>query len=393
MRHRIYFSPCGIGLGHVGRCVETAKRLGSKDFEILFSTYSDGVDYVRREGFKVVSSPPYRYWTWPDGTVDPWRSFKWEGVKSLIRIVRQIFFEMRQIRSFKPDLIVSDSRLTPIIAGKILGKPVLTISNQFYVIAAGFVHHKIVPTLIKSLELGLLCPLWGMSDEILVPDFLPPNCVSIHNMLVPKIYEKKVKFTGPVLPVRPENLPESKHIREKFRFDDRPLIYVAVSGPRLEKMWLGEKLQKALMNFPDRYQVVISLGNRNGLLNSRRGNVTVYDWLPQRFEVLKACDLIIGRGSHSTVTQALAYGKPMVLIPTQEQTEQIGNAKSAIGLGVAKAIDQRKLSPKLLLETVDEIFSSKSYWTNAEKIMRLSSKLDALNTIAKRITYYMEGGA
>ena len=71
---RIYFAPCGIGLGHAGRCIEIAKRLGS--CEILFSTYSDAVDFVEKEGFKFIYTVPFSFWNWPDGALDSWRTIR-----------------------------------------------------------------------------------------------------------------------------------------------------------------------------------------------------------------------------------------------------------------------------------------------------------------------------
>lgn len=348
---------------------------------------------MRSAGFRVVSSPAFRYWNWPDGTIDAWRSFRWAMVRSLVTFARQSLSELRHIASFNPDVVISDTRLTSIIAGKILGKPVLTILNQFYIIAPGFVHHRIVSNLAKAFSLGMVTSLWGLSDEILVPDFPPPYTISANNMLIPKPFQKKVKFIGPILPVRPEMLPDVSAIRKRFGLDGRPIIYAALSGPRLEKTWLREKLLKAFKDFPDRYQVVVSLGDVNTTYtyNGNNQNLKVYNWLPQRFEMLKASDLVVGRGSHTTAVQTLAYGRPMLLIPTQEQTEQIGNAKTAATLGVAELLDQRKISADTLLAATDKLFSSKEYWIRAEKFMETASKLDAIEALTQRIITYTEG--
>ncbi|MCX6654787.1 MAG: hypothetical protein NTY03_06650 [Candidatus Bathyarchaeota archaeon] len=55
---RIYFSPCGIGLGHASRSVPIANELRRRGAEILFSTYIEGVDYVQKQGYSVVTAPP-----------------------------------------------------------------------------------------------------------------------------------------------------------------------------------------------------------------------------------------------------------------------------------------------------------------------------------------------
>ena len=67
---RIQFSPCGIGLGHAGRCIPIAKKLEKEGAQVLFTTYTEGLQYVRKEGFPVVKAPPIGFVVKPDGTVD-----------------------------------------------------------------------------------------------------------------------------------------------------------------------------------------------------------------------------------------------------------------------------------------------------------------------------------
>ena len=78
----------------------------------------------------------------------------------------------------------------------------------------------------------------------------------------------------------------------------------------------------------------------------------------------------------------------MVLIPTQEQTEQISNTRAAVELGVAEALDQRHLSSEALLNSLEHILRSKTYWANAEKIAGLSKEYNGLRTILRKIEGY-----
>jgi len=67
---RIYFSPCGIGLGHVGRTLPIADELRRRGSEVMFSTYLEGVDYVRRRRFPVVSAPAFNLESDSTGRID-----------------------------------------------------------------------------------------------------------------------------------------------------------------------------------------------------------------------------------------------------------------------------------------------------------------------------------
>lgn len=388
MSGRIYFSPCGIGLGHAGRCLDVAKRLKAEGLDIIFSTYSDALPFIEHEGFDLKVAPSFGYWTWPDGTVDPWRTLKWMSGKLIGRLAQQIKFEVKQITAFGPDLVFSDSRISTIIAAKLTGKAVITMLNQFHFIAPGFVHYRILPTL-SDIFSFTLSPVWGASDKVLVPDNPPPHTISISNLRMAKPLKEKLKYVGPILPVRPDELPSIDKLREKMGLDRRPLIYGAVSGPEHERKWLGDKLLRFLSDLPEEYQAVLSLGIKgNESKPLRKGNLTVYRWIPNRFELLKACDLVIGRGSHNTMMHALAYGKPMLLIPAQEQTEQISNARTAVAMGVAETVNQRKMSRELLLSKVRGIFSSEGYRERAEEFRKVASRYDALKTIVNIVEGY-----
>ena len=53
---RVLFCPSGVGLGHVGRCIPIARRLERDGAQVLFSTYREGIRYVKEEiGFLSVN--------------------------------------------------------------------------------------------------------------------------------------------------------------------------------------------------------------------------------------------------------------------------------------------------------------------------------------------------
>jgi UDP-N-acetylglucosamine--N-acetylmuramyl-(pentapeptide) pyrophosphoryl-undecaprenol N-acetylglucosamine transferase len=114
-----------------------------------------------------------------------------------------------------------------------------------------------------------------------------------------------------------------------------------------------------LLEFPDNYNVILSLGYPNADTKPiSHGNLRIYKWIPNRFEYLKASDLVISRAGHGTLTQCMCYGKPMILVPTPSHTEQLNNAKQAEKIGVAKLIEQEKMNKEKLLESVQQILES-----------------------------------
>ena len=358
---RVYFSPCGIGLGHVGRCIPIARKLLEKNAEVMFSTYNEGTRYVEREKLPLVKAPPIGFQVKPDGTID----FKQTAVNpgpflASFTLMKQVNAEIETIESFKPDVVVSDSRASPLLAARILGIPRICILNQFQVIIPRKKHFLHLAKFLDSVTLAIIGNIWTSGNEVLIPDFPQPYTISTGNLNIPKSYRKTVKLIGPILSTNPSELPTEKELRKKLKLPmNKPVIFAPISGPIRERAFLTGILRKILLEFPEKYEIVLSLGYPNADTDSiRHGNLRIYKWIPNRFEYLKACDLVISRAGHGTLTQCMCYGKPMILVPTPSHTEQLNNAKQAEKLGVAKIIEQKELSKKRLLENVQQILES-----------------------------------
>ncbi len=385
---RVYFAPCGIGLGHVGRCVPIAKRILKKKAELMFSTYREGIRYVEREGFPLIKAPPIGFQVKPDGTVD----FRQTAVNpgpfiASLTLLNQINAEIQAIESFKPDVVVSDSRISPLLAARILGIPRICILNQFQVIIPRKKRFLRLAKFADSVTLTIIGKMWTSGNTVLIPDFPSPYTICTGNLKIPKSYRKNVRLIGPILPVQPDELPTEEELREKLRLPaDKPVIFAPISGPIRERAFLTGILRKILLEFPEDYEVVMSLGYPNAEDKPvRHGNVTIYKWIPNRFEYLKTCDLVIGRAGHGTLTQCMCYGKPMILVPTPSHTEQLSNAKQSENLGVAKTIQQKELNKEKLLKCIQQILKSGTP-ERLKEIQKEVLKYDGLENAVKIIT-------
>lgn len=381
---RVYFSPCGVGLGHVGRCIPIARRLLEKKVEVLFSTYREGILYVEREKLPFVEAPPIGFQVKPDGTVD----FRKTAVNpgpflASFTILKQINAEIETIESFKPDVVVSDSRASSLLAARILGIPRICILNQFQVIIPRKKHFLRLARFADSVTLAIIGNIWTSGDAVLIPDFPQPYTISSGNLNIPKSYRKKVKLIGPILSVSPNELTTKEGLRRRLRLPlDRPVIFAPISGPIRERAFLTGILRRILLEFPEQYEIVLSLGYPNTDTKPiRHGNLKIYKWIPNRFDYLKACDLVISRAGHGTLTQCLYYGKPMILVPTPSHTEQHNNAEQAEKIGAANVIEQEELSKEKLLESVRQILESKM----TEKLGKIQSEILKYNGLENAV--------
>jgi len=384
---RVYFAPCGIGLGHVGRSVPIAKKLLEKNAEVVFSTYREGIRYVEREKLPLIKAPPIGFQVKPDGTVD----FRQTAVNpgpffASFNLLKQVNAEVKAIEGFKPDIIVTDSRASPLLAARILGIPRICILNQFQVIIPRKKRFLRLAKFADFITLAIVGKMWTSGNTVLIPDFPQPYTICAGNLNIPKSYRKNVRLIGPILPMRPNELPTEEELRKKLRLPaHKPVIFAPISGPIRERAFLTGILRKILLEFPEDYEVVMSLGYPNtDDKPMRHGNVTIYKWIPNRFEYLKACDLMIGRAGHGTLTQGMCYGKPMILVPTPSHTEQLGNAKQAENLGVAKTIQQEELSKEELLKSVQQILNSETP-ERLKEVQKEALKYDGLENAVKTI--------
>ncbi|MEM2995520.1 MAG: glycosyltransferase [Candidatus Bathyarchaeia archaeon] len=384
---KVYFAPCGIGLGHVGRCVPIAKKLLEKKAEVLFSTYREGIQYIENEKMPFVKAPPIGFQVKPDGTVDFRQTAANPGpFLASFTLLKQVNAELGAIERFKPNVVVSDSRVSPLLAARILGIPRICILNQFQLIIPRKKRFLRLAKFADFIALTLIGKIWTSGNFVLIPDFPPPYTICAGNLNIPKFYRKNVKLIGPILPTRPDELPTKGEMRRKLGLPlNKTVIFAPISGPIRERAFLTAALAKILLDFPEEYAVVMSLGYPNADTKpASHGNVTIYKWIPNRFEFLKASDLVVGRAGHGTLTQCMCYGKPMILIPTPSHTEQLSNAKQAETLGIAKIIHQEKLNKEKLLECVKQILKDE-FSRRIEAVQREILKHDGLKAAVETI--------
>ena len=368
---RVYVAPCGIGLGHITRCEPIADALASRGAEVVYSTYSDGLDYARRRGLPTLPTVPIGFKVKEDGTVD----FKMTAATSgfslgVRRFLKQLTAEIRNIKRFKPDVVLSDSRVSSLIAGKLMGVPVALVLNQFRVDIVGKPSARKITIVDRVFFLianifwlffrTLLGGIWARSNLMLIPDFPAPYTISESNLAIPKRYRKKVKLIGPIVSGEPKKQSSGGSLNRSLFFASRkPLIYAAVSGPKTERTVLADLLLESLRRFPKGYEVVVSRGEPSGSSAPLHDhNLTVYDWIEDQYEVLEASDVVVSRAGHGTIMKAIVLGKPMILIPIPDHTEQYGNAKRASKLSLAEVVPQREVSTERLLGATRRLLDS-----------------------------------
>jgi UDP:flavonoid glycosyltransferase YjiC (YdhE family) len=346
---RAHVAVCGIGFGHASRSLPIIRRLLARGHDVTVTSYGDGLSYLKASGVEVNAVTGVDYGRSPDGGV----SVRWTILRNLLlplKVSHQIQQEMVLIERWRPDVVLSDTRASAVIAARVLGVPVLTLLNQ-YRTAIGHRKHPTAVEVANAL-IDLVPRVWNLSEKVLIADYPPPYTISSRNLSLRESEVRKVEFVGPVLGVRRDEYPEREEAKRSLGFrPDESLVCVLTTGPASERKSFREKVLGALEGIAD-LQVLFSLGEPGSGGKQVRGKHLIVPWLEDEHLALSAADVVISRAGQTTVLKSIAFGCRMVLMPVPDHAEQTGNATSAASKGLAVIVDQRDLNPDSLRSAV-----------------------------------------
>ncbi|MGQ9582961.1 MAG: glycosyltransferase [Thermoplasmatota archaeon] len=380
---RVYIAACGIGLGHIGRMAAVADRLSKMGVECVFSTYGPAHRYALWAGYRALESPALMWAENEDGSISMRGSLARLGEH--IRVFRAHMHQERErIASLEPSAILSDSRYSPLFIKDDFEAPFFFVSNQIRFLMPRWREGgwaRLASDLISAANYHWLRDI----EAIFIPDLPPPDTISRENLDVPPHVLRRLTFVGPISRRAPEELPPASEIRRRLGFGEDLFVYAAVSGPGRSREPLIQTLTRVLPEF--RRKSVIDRGEPGSELNEWVGeHLNIRGWARDRFELLKACDVVVSRPGLTTISEIVRFGKPCVLIPTPTQSEQEGNARSMRDHGVARVIEQHELSVETMRAALRDIVErSGEYAERARRLQRAAAEMDGAGAVARAI--------
>jgi len=389
---KAYFTPYGVGLGHASRLVTIATRLNSYDRDVLlkFSSFGEATSYIEMNGFKCNSvSPVELVWSGEGGfsiknslgNVPSWFS----------NFLRQVNSEIGNLVAFSPNVIVSDSRLSSVVAGRLLRIPTIVILNQVKLLLSPRLRELKVTRIFEKINGEFMGGLWNMSEKVLIPDLPPPYTIAEHNLWDCNSIQKKVEYVGfttASLDFPPERLDSIK--KSLGISNDKPLVFVHISGPSSTRPSLISKVLQAIRDSQADIQYVISEGRPNGKIQPAKlsNSVWYYEWCPIKDELFKISDIIVLRGGHTAISQAIQYGKPIVTIPIRNQGEQLGNSDKVAKMGIGIKLDPLQMDAADITNAILKVLNNKYFLENVQKLMKVAKSLDGIENVLKVIRSY-----
>jgi MGT family glycosyltransferase len=147
---------------------------------------------------------------------------------------------------------------------------------------------------------------------------------------------------------------------------DEPVVYLSLGSLASGDVELMRGLIASLAD--SRYRVIVSKGPQHEELDLP-ANMTGEEFLPQT-SILPQVDAVITHGGNNTVTESLAFGKPMVLLPVF--WDQYDNAQRMHETGFGIRLDTYGHSPEELPAAVDRLLGDAAL---RERLDALSSRL------------------
>jgi len=321
--------------------------------------------------------PAISYGILPEGKVSIKMTI-YRNILLPVRFLAQVSCELSYIEGV--DLVLSDSRVSTIVAGKLAGKPVLTILNQFNI----RVEYPRYPRIIELLEAmtHVVGWVWSLSDEILIADYPEPYTISRRNLVIPERLLGKVEFIGPLIDKQPDDLPPIDVLMQKYGLapGSGPVILYHATGPQYERRQLTRILLPMLRELSSEYRVVATLGGDHVDANDG-GNMRIFPWVEEPLEVVKLADVVISRAGQTTLAKVLAYGKPVIMVPIPGHAEQVGNALSVANAGAGILLPQEKLSTETLRQVIRQILSDDSFKSSAIRYATLIRDLKPIERV------------
>jgi UDP:flavonoid glycosyltransferase YjiC (YdhE family) len=386
-----YLAPYGVGLGHASRLVMVADHLRQGDVDVRFSSYGEAASYVSMRGYRCATVPPVEFAWSAEGGFSIKHSLAniplW-----FTNLTRQVNCETRNMTMYGPNVILSDSRLSPLLAAKLMGIPSIVLLNQVKLLLSPRLRQFRLSRLFEKMVGEFLGSMWSVADRILVPDLPPPYTISAHNIWGVGSVAKKLEYIGFTAPRPRVTEQQAQAVSEKLGFDrSRPTVFVHISGPLETRMPMMRLALVAAKILEGKVQFVFSEGRPKGSAEPLKigQSAWYYEWCPVRDEVFTLSDAVLMRGGHTALSQAIQFGKPVVTIPIENHGEQLGNSQKMAELGLGAMVHPKKVRPEQIVQAIEQVLGDASYLQKTLQIKAMTEKLDGIENVVKIVRSYL----
>ncbi len=291
---RILYTVCGVGLGHCMRSMPLIEELEKNGHEILLSSYSTAFEFLKK---KFENSKSIQLFDILEGS---------DNEKLLKIVVYEVSIEpnslgknflrlLKEVKKFRPQIIISDFDLYSSIIGFLLDIPVVLISNMHI-----SEYYQIEMNLQEKIK-------YSLKDRSILYSFPRIDKMVLINFFEPKRTPKNVNFF--FYPIRKEI--SSLKQKEKDFF----LVYFSENEL--------EKIMPVLKHFREKKFVVFS-----GKKLHTQENIEVRPLEKQEFaRLFSECKGVLSHAGITVISEAVFLHKPLYLFTKKSFFERHYNSK------------------------------------------------------------------
>jgi UDP-N-acetylglucosamine--N-acetylmuramyl-(pentapeptide) pyrophosphoryl-undecaprenol N-acetylglucosamine transferase len=358
LQDRIYLSISSEGYGHSSRALAIASQF--KKDEILIGTYSYALERMKAFGYHALEIPQEVKFVGSDGSFDVGKTILQNPGRALglNQIIQE---EMDIIKGYGVSLVVVDGRIAAVLAAAKLDIPCVVVTNQsaFYPFFAR--DSALVKMFGRSFD--WVMKFWlSSAEEILIPDFPPPDTVCLPNLSDNFQVKKRTRFVGPMVAWRAEDIVPMERPEGYEK-----LVVASLGGHSYRRPLFDEVLIVASQYPKVKFDLLTTFTSKQ-----LPPNVSIMGMLKDCTSQFKAADFIITQAGHSSAMELLTLGKPSIVVPDAKQIEQENNAARLVELGVSIQVQYgeiEELPPgKALGDAIAKMLSTTSYFERAQEL-------------------------
>jgi len=391
MLKKVYFTPYGVGLGHASRLMTIAEKVQKNNLEVKFSSFGEAVKYISMYGYGCNQVPPVEFSWNTQGSFSLKNSIS--NVPNWFKnFTIQMVKEVEMMIKYAPNIIVSDSRLSSLISAKLLGIPSIVLLNQIKLLLSPKLHSFKAGRFFETVNGEFIGSLWCLANEILIPDLPPPYTISENNIWNTSSVLKKIKYIGIIAPKMNISKQQIIKVTNILNFSNsKPIVFFHISGPAKTRLPIVRKILDAQKYFKNKIQYVISEGKPNGKIEPFKisDNGWYYEWCPIRDELFILSNILVLRGGHTTISQAIQFGKPIISIPIDNHAEQISNSIKITKIGIGVMLKNNELTSEKIVESINTILNDNKFLSRSTDIMEFCSKLNGVQNVINIIRSYI----
>lgn len=288
-----------------------------------------------------------------------------KNVKTAVNVVKALNQSKTILRKFKPDICIGTGGYT--------SGPVLWKAGKFG-----------IPFIIHEQN-----ALPGLTTKILAKK--ARKVMVCYEGAKEHLKSASVELTGN--PVRSQIGAISKEEAKKILgFDSRPVIFSfggslgarKINEAVAELIYFSLKKQKFnhIHGYGRNGSKFRSLLEKKGI-NLKTKGLIIQEYIDDMGLKLAAADLVICRAGATSLSEIAFMGKPAILIPSPNVTEnhQFHNASELSKIGAASMIEESELTGRTLVAEVNRIFSDENILKSYSENVKKTAKTDACKKI------------